>query len=85
MKRLTEKGKDGCYTVPGGDMEGAVQRLGAFEDACEALMKSQEQIPGELDALRVQGKEKTVRFKETMAQKLINNNIIIFLKRYGLL
>ncbi len=27
---------------------------------------------------------KTVRYKETMAQKLINSSIIMFFKRYGI-
>ncbi len=84
MDRLTIKNKDGYFTVDDEDIQKAIQRLGMFEDAYEGLMKSQEQIPIVLEELRKQGKEKTLSFKETMAQKLINSNIIMFFKRHGI-
>jgi len=84
LNRLTAKDGDGCYAVAGGDIEKALQKLGVFEDAYEDLMNSQEQIPRELAALRAQGKEKTVWYRETMARKLINNGIAAFFERHGL-
>ena len=84
MNRFTEKNAVGYFTVTAADNEKAIQRLGAFEDAYEALLSSQEQIPAELEALRSQGKEKTVRYKETVAQKLINNSIVMFFEKHGL-
>ena len=84
MEHLTEKGKDGIYSISDKDMEKARQKLGLFEDAYENLINSQIQIPKDLEALRKQGKEKTVRYRETMAQKLINNHIITFFEKHGL-
>lgn len=84
MNRLTIKDKDGNFSVADKDIQKAVQQLGIFEDAYENLMNNQEQIPKDLEELRKQGKEKTVRYKETMAQKLINSSIIMFFKRHGI-
>lgn len=84
MNRLTIKDKDGNFSVADEDIQKAIQKLGIFEDAYENLMNSQEQIPKDLEELRKQGKEKTVRYKETMAQKLINSSIIMFFKKHGI-
>ena len=83
MNRFTEKNKEGYY-VSDENIKDAIQRLGEFEDAYDDLMNSQSQIPKNLDTLRIQGKDKTVKFKEAMAQKLINNHIIMFFERHGL-
>ena len=83
MKRITIKSIDG-YSVPDESVKDAIQRLGEFEDAYDDLVNSQEQIPKYLETLRTQGKEKTVRYKETMAQKLINNSIVMFFEIHGL-
>ena len=83
MNRLTVKNRDG-YFVPDENRKEAIQRLGKFENAYEDLMNSQAQIPKDLLALRTQGKEKTVRYKEILAQKLINNNIVLFFEKHGL-
>jgi len=83
MNRITIKNMDG-YFVPDGNTNDAIQRLGGFEDAYEDLMDSQAQIPKDLEDMRAQGKEKTVRYKETMAQKLINNSIVMFFEKHGL-
>ena len=82
MDRYTVKNEAG-YHIPDEFAGKAIQRLGEFEDAFEDLMNSQAQIPMELENMRMQGKEKTVRYKETVAQKLINNNIIMFFERHG--
>ena len=83
MNRLTVKNADG-YCVSNENVAKAIQRLGEFEDAYEELKSSQERIPKELENLRTQGKEKTVRYKETLAQKLITNNIALFFEAHGL-
>jgi hypothetical protein len=83
VKRFTVKNNDGYY-VPAENIKKAIQRLGEFEDAYEDLMNSKVQIPKDLENMRIQGKEKTVRYKETMAQKLINNSIIMFFENHGL-
>ena len=84
MNRLTGKNAEGLFIIDDKGMDNAIQRLGKFEDAYEDLMIRQEQIPKELETLRIQGKDKTVTYKETMAQKLINNNIVAFFERHGL-
>jgi len=84
MNRLTGKRIDGSYVVSDEDMDKAIERLGVFEDAYESLKKDMEQIPKDLEALRVQGKEKTIRYKEAVTQKLINNNIMFFFERHDL-
>ena len=84
MNRLTKKKKEGNYFIPDENMELAIQKLGVFEDAYENLMESQEQIPKELESLRLNGKEKTITYRETMARKMMNNNIVLFFEKHGL-
>jgi len=84
LNRLTEKKKEGDYFISDENMELAIQRLGVFEDAYENLMESQEQIPKELESLRLNGKEKTITYRETMARKMMNNNIVLFFEKHGL-
>ena len=83
MNRITAKTDDG-YSVPDERSKDTIQRLGEFEDAYEDLMNSQVQIPKDLEIMRTQGKEKTVSYKETIAQKLINNSIVMFFEKHGL-
>ena len=74
----------GTYSVKQENLEDAIQKLGKFEDAYDGLMSSQTQIPFDLEKMRMEGKDKTVRYKETMAQKLINNSIVMFFEKHGL-
>ena len=83
MTRYTAENA-GIYTIAQEDFESAIMKLGKFEDAFENLMSSQMQIPLDLEKMRMEGKEKTVRYKETMAQKLINNSIVMFFEKHGL-
>lgn len=62
----------------------AIDRLAIFENMLEDLKASQIQISNELEKLRADGKEKSVRFKELMIKKLTNVNIIMLLKAYGI-
>jgi len=84
LNRLTEKKKERNYFIADENMEMAIQKLGLFEDAYESLMVSQEQIPKELESLRLNGKEKTITYRETMARKIMNNNIVMFFEKHGL-
>ena len=83
MKRITIKSIDD-YSVPDESIKDAIQRLGEFEDAYDDLMNSQEKIPKDLEIMRTKGKEKTVSYKETLVQKLINNSIVMFFEIHGL-
>ena len=60
------------------------ERLAKFEEAYRDLQISISELPGKLEILRAQGKEKTVTYKEMLTQKLINNNILMFFEKYGL-
>lgn len=83
MERLTEKAGQ-SYAVPPEKLGEAVARLAQFEDMVDALVREREEISRELEALREQGKEKTVHFKELLARKLINTNLCQEMERYGL-
>ena len=64
------------------DADGA--RLAKFEKAYLSLLESMSDIPEKLESLRKAGKEKTVTYKELVAQKLINNNILMFFEKHGI-
>ncbi|MGI6550418.1 MAG: hypothetical protein ACOX4Q_10370 [Syntrophomonadales bacterium] len=91
MDRLT-RSQNGGYVVdqtkvtpdPGGYSGEAINRLGKFEDFLEHLMTSQNEIPGQLQKLRDEGKEKSYRYKELMGKKLSDSYILNLLKSYGI-
>jgi hypothetical protein len=92
MERLTKAAGDNRYIVEGGriqqDPKGyygeAVERLAVFENMFEDLVRSQTEISEELERLRREGKKNSFKFRELMGKKLINSNILILLKNYGL-
>ena len=61
-----------------------IQRIGSFEAIYEELANSINTIPAELEKLKADGKEKTVRYKELFGQKLMNNYIISLFERHGI-
>ncbi|MEL7673082.1 MAG: hypothetical protein AAGU78_05020 [Chloroflexota bacterium] len=93
MARLTRPREDGAgYRVDdaqithdaGGYSGEAIERLARFENAQADLLAHQETIALEMDRLRAEGKEKSVRFRELLSQKMINNTLIALLERYDL-
>lgn len=62
----------------------AVDRLAQFEAMFEALVKNQEMMSKELEKMRLEGKSKSLRFKEMMTKKLIESNMIIYFKINGI-
>ena len=50
----------------------------------QGLEREQEEIAQRLAQLREQGREKTVQFRELLAQKLVNSSLIQLLERKGL-
>ena len=84
MNRLTVKQGD-RYVLSQENLEAVLARLGTFEDAFEALQTGQAQIPKELERMRLEGKEKTVRYKETMGQKLLYQQMTLFFEQHGVL
>ncbi|MCL1981616.1 MAG: hypothetical protein FWG53_00805 [Clostridiales bacterium] len=84
MKRYTTINPDGAISVPETDLPEALSRLAAFEDAFFELAQRQAEIPAELSSLRAAGKEKTVRYRELLAQKLMNSQIITLFYGHGI-
>jgi len=83
MKRLTIRTDTGC-SVTDSELSEAFQRLAAFEDIYEELADNAVTIPPELEKLKTAGKEKTVRYKEMLGQKLIDNHIKALFERHGI-
>ncbi len=78
MKRLTTRTADGVSTS---DPAAALERLAQIEDMLEGLQAESAQIALELDTLRVQGRTKSPRFREQLARKMTNREI---LSRFGI-
>ena len=83
MERYTKK-EQGKIVVEPEYIEAALERLSAFEDLVCGLDEEQKNIALRLEKLRGERKEKTVQFRELLAQKLMNNNILMLLERYKL-
>lgn len=62
----------------------AVDKLAKFENFYEDLISKQETYTQELDQLRGEDKTRTVKFRQTFANKLTNQDLLILLKKYGL-
>lgn len=93
MQRLTKLSSSGEYYLLDSDMvfaenDGyrgeAVEKLARFENLHEYLKEMLMTIPAEMDKLREQNKNKSYRFKELMAQKLMYENILKLWSLYGL-
>ena len=83
MERYTLR-EGGRVLCPTERLEAALERLAAFEDLACGLEEEQQSISQRLEELRGQRKEKTVQFRELLAQKLVNSSLIKLLERKGL-
>ncbi len=61
-----------------------IDRLAKFESFYEEIEKNQSSISEQLEGLRNEGKEKTVEYKELFTKKLVNNNVMAFLRYHDL-
>lgn len=93
MERMTKLLADkDCYItnniVGNFESEGyygdAIEKLAKFENLYDHLIARQSSIPKELETLRNAGKNKTVTFKELLAEKLVNEMMLKLLGRHGL-
>lgn len=82
MQRLTKKTEAG-YEVEQG-CGAAIAKLAQFENLVEDLGKKQATLTAELETLRTAGKEKTLRFRETLGKKALNSQFFALLHHYGL-
>ncbi len=69
-------GKKKCFDL---------DRLQAFETMLEAVQQGYEEAAQKMQALKAQGKEKTVTYKQHMANKLLYMNMLSLYRLYGLL
>ena len=83
MIRYTIKSPNGAARVAEADLQDALRRLAAFEDAYEELTASRAAGAAEMDRLKAAGKEKTVRYRELFAQKLMNSQTLALFERHG--
>ena len=83
MERYTVRA-GGTVSVPPDQLEAALERLARFEDMALGLEAEQGDIAARLAALREQGRDKTVQFRELLAQKLTNANMLLLLERWKL-
>ena len=79
-----ESNKTDKYFVDENKIEEAVQKLAVFENMCEGFIKDMKNLPERLEKLRAERKDKTVAYKELVAQKLINTNILMFFKKHDI-
>lgn len=84
MERFTKTADGARCTVEPERLDEALRLLMRYEDAYEKLMARRERAAAELERLRSEGKEKTARYKELLAQKLIDNSIFDFFKQNGI-
>ena len=84
MERYTTREGNEVRVQPE-QLEQALARLAQFEDMAQGLDREQTEIAQRLEQLRSQGREKTVQFRELLAQKLTNQNMKLLLERWKLL
>ena len=61
------------------------QRLEAFERMLSDVQESQRQTIARMEALKAQGKEKTVTFRQLMGSKLMYQSVLSMYRIYGLI
>lgn len=92
MNRLTKAQNNNFYLVDDTEIQhdtngyygDAVTKLAKFENIYEDLMAKQKEISGELEKLRLEGKTKSVKFKQLLANKLNNSQILALFESYDL-
>lgn len=80
--RLVRKTENGYETD---DMQAALKKLAALEALCEQTQARQTELSARMAELRAKGKEKSVQFRELLAEKLTNGAVLSALSAHGLL
>ena len=73
MSRLTVF-ENGRYYVK--DVDEAVKKLASYENLREKIEQEQAEIAEKMEALRNQGKQKTVQYRELFGRKLQNSLLL---------
>lgn len=92
MNRMTREFEKGRFCVDEGMVQHvdngyigpAIDKLASFENMQYDLLAKQIEISEELEKLRGEGKTRSVKFKQLLATKMVNSNILIMLKTYGI-
>ena len=84
MERYPQRREETWVLVEGAELSRALERLGRCEDLLSDLEREQTELSQKLEELRVQGKNRTVQFKELMARKLVNQQLRLRLEQYKL-
>ena len=86
MERYTVH-KAGAWVLAEGEssLPRALERLARCEDLLSSLEREQAELSEKLEALKVQGRQKTVQFRELMARKRVNQQLRLRLEEYKLL
>lgn len=93
MKRFTQRMEDGGYLAASGIAEQketggfrgeAIDRLARFENLMESLAARQRDIPVTLEKLRGEGREKSYKFREEFAKKLMAEAFLSMMAEHGL-
>jgi hypothetical protein len=90
MKRITMQNENKSYYIAHTEQDdeseytAAIDRLAKFENFYYDLEKDMKLIAEEMDRLRDDDKTHTPRFKELFVKKMINSNILMMLKYYGI-
>ena len=82
MERYTVQ-KEGAWVLAEGEsaLPRALERLAKCEDLLSDLEREQTELSQTMEALKLQGKQKTVQFRELMARKLTIASIRLELER----
>ena len=84
MERYTQRREETWVLAEGAELSRALDRLGRCGDLLSDLEREQTELAQKLEELRLQGKNKTVQFKELMARKLVNQQLRLRLEQYRL-
>ncbi len=92
MERITIQTKTKSYYIQNTDIDcdhtgcagTAIDKLAKFEDFFFDLEKNINVIAEEMNRLKEEDKTRSPRFKELFVKKMINSNILLMLKYYGL-
>lgn len=67
------------------DVQAALEKLAALERLCNDTRTRQQALTEKLAALRAEKKERSVQFREALAEKLTNGAVLSALEAYGLI
>ena len=73
-----------AFLVEEGRLAEALERLARFETAYEGILREQEELAAKMEPLKAAGRQKSVQFRELLAQKLTVQNLIGRFEIYGI-